>query len=187
MVDIYALSHLNATFSAKVRNFVKKSDLDTVIISDQFIVFYKPTGASFEKQANLEADEINPSQVISLSNIIGDGIEDVITVTIPATNVLKDGELMTITATTNFNTTNKSITIVDAAKFTYKLGSGVGSTSSESTGTVTTQGEKRVVYQNTNPESTIFDEKGWWEFAVRIALSNGDGFTTRERAGFWVQ
>ena len=186
MVDIYALSHLNATFSAKVRNFIKKSDLDTVTISDQFIVFYKAFGSSFEKQANLEADEVNPSQAISLSNIVGDGIEDVITVTIPATNLLKDGELMSISVTTNFNVTNKPITIVDATKFTYHLWS-VGSTSSESSGTVTTQGEKRVVYQNTNPESTIFDEKGYWEFAVRIVLSNEDGFTTRERAGFWVQ
>ena len=186
MATIFALNHLGATFSSKMRNFTKDADIDTSLITDQFIVFVKPDGTSFEKQATIEADEINPSQVIALSNIVGDGIEDVITVTITATNLLKDGELMSISGTTNFNVTNKPITIVDATKFTYKLGSGVGSTSSESTGNVTTQGEKLVTYQNTDPELSILDELGRWQWFARIVLSNSDSIPTRDRGIFWV-
>ena len=185
MATIFALNHKNATFSAKIRNIVQDADFDTSLITDQFIVFYKPDGTSFEKQATIEADEINPSQVIALSNIVGDGIEDVITVTITATNLLKDGELMSISGTTNFNVTNKPITIVDATKFTYKLGS-PGNVSAESTGNVTTQGEKLVTYQNTDPEASILDKLGRWQFAARVVLANSDSIPTRDRAIFWV-
>ena len=188
MAVIFALNHLGATFSSKMRNFTKDADIDTSLISDQFIVFVKPDGTSFEKQATIEADEINPSQVITnLSAIVGDGIEDVITVTIPATNLLKDGELMSVTSTTNFNVTNKPITIVNATTFTYKLGSGVGSTDSESSGTITTQGEKKITYQNTDPELSILDELGRWQWFARIVLTNNDVLPTRDRAIFWVQ
>ena len=185
MATIFGLNHLGATFRVKLRDCLKTSDIDISDITDQFIVFYKGKGKSFEKQATLDADPTNPSQVIALSNIVGDGIEDKITVTIPNTALLKDGELMSITGTTNFNVTNKSITIVDATKFTYLLGS-VGSTTPEVVGTVTTQGEKLITYQNTTPEATILDEIGKWEFAGKVDLSNSDEFPTSDRFVFWV-
>ena len=186
MAVIFAKDHLGATFSSKIQNFTKDADIDHTLIASQSIIFVRPNGTSFRKSANLEADEINPSQVISLSNIVGDGIEDLVTVTIPATNLLKDGELMSVTSTTNFNVTNKPITIVDATKFTYKLGS-PGNVSAESTGDVTTQGEKLVTYQNTDPEASILDDLGRWQFAARVVLANSDSIPTRDRAIFWVQ
>ena len=185
MGKVYALNDLNVTFRAKVTNFVKDSDLDHTLISDQFIVFYKPRGKSFEKQATLVNDTTNPSQVITLSNIVGDGIEDKITVTVPNTALLKDGELITISGTANFDVSKKPVTIVDATKFTYLLDL-VGNTTPETSGNVTTQGEKKVLYHNTTPEASILDEVGKWEYAVRVVLSNGDGFTTRDRGIFRV-
>ena len=185
MAVIFSLNHLNATFSAKVRNIVKNADFDTSLIASQFIVFYKPDGTRFEKQATLEADEVNPSQVIALSNIVGDNNEDTITVTITATNLLKDGELMSVTSTTNFNVTNKPITIVDATTFTYKLGS-VGSATPETSGNLTTQREKLITYQNTDPELSILDELGRWQWFAKIVLTNNDVLPTRDRGIFWI-
>lgn len=185
MATIFGLNHLGVTFRVKLKDIMNGEDIDVSLISDQFITFYKPDGTNFQKQATLDADPVNPSQIISLSNIVGDGIEDKITVTIPATNVLKDGELMSITGTTNFNVSKKPITIVDATKFTYQLGS-VGDTTPEAAGTVTTQGEKLVVYQNTTPEATILDQVGKWEFAGQVTLTNSDKFPTSDRAVFWV-
>ncbi len=126
MATIFGLNHLGATFRVKLIDCLKSADIDISSVSDQFIIFYKPNGTNFQKQATLDPDPVNPSQVIALSNIVGDGIEDKITVTIANTNVLKDGELMSITGTTNFNVNNKPLTIVDATKFTYLFGS-VGS------------------------------------------------------------
>ena len=186
MATIFALNHKNATFSAKIRNIVQDADFDTSLITDQFIVFYRPNGKSFEKQATIEADEINPSQVIALSNIVGDNNEDTITVTISYTSLLKNGELMNISGTTNFNVTNKPITIVNATTFTYKLGS-VGSATPETSGDLTTQGEKLITYQNTDPELSILDELGRWQFAAKVVLASGDNFETRDRKIFWVQ
>ena len=186
MATIFALNHLNASFSSKMRNFTKDADIDTSLITDQFIVFVKPDGTSFEKQATIEADEINPSQVIALSNIVGDNNEDTITVTISDTSLLKNGELMSISGTTNFNVTNKPITIVNATTFTYKLGS-VGSATPETSGNLTTQGEKLITYQNTDPELSILDEVGRWQFAAKVVLASGDNFETRDRKIFWVQ
>ena len=185
MVTIFGLNHLGATFRVKLKDPLIGSDIDVLLISDQFIVFYKPDGKSFEKQATLEDDPVNPSQVIALTNIVGDGIEDKITVTIPNTALLKDGELMSITGTTNFNVTRKPITIVDGTKFTYLLGT-VGNTTPETSGSVTTQGEKLVTYQNTSPEASILDTIGRWEFAAKIKLTDDDEFPTRDRGVFWV-
>ena len=185
MATIFGLNHLGVTFKVKLRDIMNADDVDVSLISDQFITFYRPNGTNFQKQASLDADPVNPSQVITLSNIVGDGIEDKITVTIPNTALLKDGELMSITGTTNFNVTNKSITIVDATTFTYLLGS-VGSATPEAAGTVTTQGEKLVVYQNTTPEATILDQVGKWEFAGQVTLTSSDKFPTSSRAVFWV-
>ncbi len=185
MATVFGLNHLGVTFRVKLKDCLKESDIDVLLISDQFIVFYRPNGTSFEKQATLEDDLTNPSQVIALSNIVGDGIEDKITVTIPNTALLKDGELMSITGTTNFNVTRKPITIVDATTFTYLLGA-VGNTTPETSGSVTTQGEKLVTYQNTTPEPSILDQVGKWEFAGKVKLTNDDEFPTSDRAIFWV-
>lgn len=186
MATKFGLNHLGATFKVKLVDCLKSSDIDISNINDQFIVFYKPEGKSFEKQATLEDDLTNPSQIIALTNIVGDGIEDKITVTIANTNVLKNGELMSITGTTNFNVTNKPITIVDGTKFTYLLGS-VGNTTPEVAGTVTTQGEKELQYINSAPELvSILDEVGKWEFAGRVELTNNDDIPTSDRFVFWV-
>ncbi len=185
MATIFAKGHLNATFRVKLKDIMRGADIDVSLINDQFIVFYKPDGTNFQKQATLDADLTNPSQVIPIVNIVGDGIEDKITVTIANTNVLKDGELMTISGTVNFNITNKPITIVDGTKFTYLLGT-VGNVAAESVGDVTTQGEKLVTYQNTTPEVSILDNIGKWEFAGKVTLTNNDEFPTSDRAIFWV-
>lgn len=185
MATIFGLTHLGVTFRVKLRDILKGDDIDVSLITDQFIVFYRPDGTTFQKQATLDADPVNPSQIIALSNIVGDGIEDKITVTIPNTALLKDGELMSITGTTNFNVSKKPITIVTSTTFTYKLGV-PGSTTPEASGTVTTQGEKLVVYQNTSPEISILDTIGKWELAGKIDLTGGDDFPTSDRAVFWV-
>lgn len=187
MATVFTLNHFGATFQGKLTNFLKEADISFALISDQFIVFYKPDGTRFEKQATLDTDPLNPSQIIPLTNIVGDGIEDIITVTIAATNLLKNGELMSISGTTNFNVTNKAITIVDATKFTYKLGT-PGNTSAESSGNVTTEGEKLVTYQNTTPDPiSILDIIGKWEYAIRVVLTSNDDFETRDRSVFWVK
>lgn len=186
MATIFGLNHLGATFRVKLIDCLKSADIDISDVVDQFIIFYKPNGTNFQKQATLDPDPVNPSQVIALSNIVGDGIEDKITVTIPNTALLKNGELMSITGTTNFNVNNKAITIVDATKFTYLLGSGVGSTTPEVSGTVTTQGEKLITYQNTSPEDSILDQVGKWEFAGKVELTNNDELPTSDRFVFWV-
>lgn len=187
MAIVFALNHFGATFQGKLTNFLKEADISFALISDQFIVFYKPDGTRFEKQATLDVDPVNPSQIITLTNIVGDGIEDTITVTIPNTALLKTGELMSISGTTNFNVSNKKITIVDGTKFTYKLGT-TGSVAAEGTGTVTTEGEKLVTYQNTTPDPvSILDVRGKWEYAIRAVLTSSDDFETRDRSVFWVE
>ena len=93
--------------------------------------------------------------------------------------------MVSITATTNFNATTKPITIVTATTFTYRLGT-VGNTTPEIAGTVTSQGEKLLNYQNTTPEASILDQVGKWEFAGRVVLTNSDGFPTSSRFVFWV-
>jgi len=186
MATIFGKGHLGATFRIKLKDIMRGADIDVSLISAQFIIFYKPNGTNFQKTATLDPDPVNPSQVIPIVNIVGDGIEDKITVTIANTNVLKDGELMSISGTVNFNITNKPITIVDGTKFTYLLGTGVGNTSAESVGNVTTQGEKLVTYQNTDPETSILDQVGKWEFAGKVDLTSNDEFPTSDRAIFWV-
>jgi len=185
MATIFGKGHLGATFRVKLKDIIRGADIDVSLIADQFIIFYRPNGTNFQKQATLDNDLTNPSQVIPIVNIVGDGIEDKITVTIANTNVLKDGELMSISGTVNFDVTNKPITIVDGTKFTYLLGT-VGNVAAEIVGNVTTQGEKLVTYQNTSPEASILDQVGKWEFAGKVDLTNNDEFPTSDRAIFWV-
>ncbi|KKN75408.1 hypothetical protein LCGC14_0380290 [marine sediment metagenome] len=185
MATVFGLNHLGATFQVKLTDCLDDSDVDTTDITSQFIVFYKPDGTNFEKAATLIADPENPSQALTITNIVGNGVDGIVTVTVAATNLLAEGELITITGTTNFNATRKPVKIVSATTFTYDLGS-PGSVSAESSGTATTPGEFLLNYQNTNPESTILDIIGKWEFAGRVVLSNSDEFATSERFVFWV-
>jgi len=185
MAVTYSLGQEGVKIKIKVTDCLTNTDFDITEITDQKIVFVKPDGSTFEKQATLDSDPANPPQVIALSNIVGDGIEDTITVTIPNTALLKDGELMSISATTNFNATNKAITITSATTFTYQLGF-IGSTTPESTGTVTTQGEKLITYHNTSPEASIFDLRWEWEYTAVLTLSTGDVAQLSQRRVAWV-
>ena len=53
MATIFDLNHLGAQFQVKLTDCVDDSDLDTADVIEQFIVFYKPDGTSFEKTATL--------------------------------------------------------------------------------------------------------------------------------------
>jgi len=185
MAEMYSLGQEGVKLQISVKDCVNNSNFDTTTIALQQIVFYKPDGSTFEKTATLDVDPANPSQVITLSNIVGDGIEDTITVTIPNTALLKDGELMSISGTTNFDVTNKPITIVSTTTFTYQLGV-VGSTSAEATGTVTTQGEKFITYFNTSPEESVWDLRGTWEYTAKLTLSTTDVAQLSQRKLAWV-
>ena len=187
MATVFALNHLGAAFQVKLKDCFNDADVDISAVVDQMLVFYKPNGTKFLKQAILVVDPQNPSQAIPISNIVGDGFSSKVTVTIAATNVLKNGELVTISATSNFNVTNKPVTIVDATKFTYDLDA-VGSSTPEASGTATTQGERLVQYINTTPETeSILDSVGKWEYAGQIELSNNDKLDTQQRFVFWVE
>jgi len=185
MAEMYSLDQGGVKLQIRVKDCVDDAFFDTSNISSQKMIFYKPNGTSFEKTATLVEDPANPSQEITLTNIVGDGIEDTITVTVPNTALLKEGELMSISDTTNFNSTNKPITIVTSTTFTYELGT-VGSTTAETSGTVTTQGEKLITYHNTSPETSIWDLTGQWEYAAELTLSTSDVAQTSQRVVAWV-
>ena len=53
MATAFALDHLGAKFQVKLTDCVDDSDIDTADVDEQFIVFYKPDGTSFEKAALL--------------------------------------------------------------------------------------------------------------------------------------
>jgi len=59
MATIFALDHLGAQFQVKLVDCVSDVDIDTALVDEQFIVFYKPDGTIFEKTATLE--ELPPS------------------------------------------------------------------------------------------------------------------------------
>ena len=56
MVTIFALDHLGAKFQVKLTDCVTDNDIDVSDVVEQFIVFYKPNGISFEKTATLELE-----------------------------------------------------------------------------------------------------------------------------------
>lgn len=53
MATIFDLNHLGAKFQVKLTDCVDDSDIDVSDVIEQFIVFYKPDGTSFEKVATL--------------------------------------------------------------------------------------------------------------------------------------
>ena len=189
MATIYKLNNLGIKFQVKLTDCIG-GDTDTSDITDQLIVFRKPDGVRFEKPATLEADPENPSQVIPISNIVGNGIDGIVTVTIPDTTLLKDGEIVSISGTTNFDVSNVPLSIINGTTFTYNLGS-VGSTTPETVGTATTQGESLITYINgsegTPPETeSILDLRDNWEYSGKIKLTNNDSFETSSAFVFWV-
>ena len=53
MATIFALNHFGAKFQVKLVDCVSGASIDTSDVAEQFIVFYKPDGTSFEKTATL--------------------------------------------------------------------------------------------------------------------------------------
>jgi len=53
MATTFALDHLGAKFQVKLTDCVTDNNIDVSTVVEQFIVFYKPNGTSFEKVATL--------------------------------------------------------------------------------------------------------------------------------------
>lgn len=182
----FSLNQSNIPFQVKLTDCGDGSIRDTSIIAEQRIGFRKPDGTQFDKVATLEADPENPSQIISISNIIGNGIDGIVTVTIPNTNILKEGEIVSITGTTNFDVTNTPLSIIDGTKFSYNLGS-VGDATPEVTGTATTQGESLITFINIAPENTpLLDLVGNWEYFAKVKQIDNGIYATSESVLFHV-
>lgn len=187
MAIIFALNQSNISFEVKLTDCGDGSIRDTSNIADQKIGFIKQDGTQFDKQATLVADPENPSQIISISNIVGNGIDGTIVVTISNTNILKEGEIVSITGTTNFNVSNVPLSIIDGTTFSYNLGS-VGSAISEGSGTATTQGESLITFINTAPETTpLLDLVGIWQYFGKVKQTDDGIFATSTAVIFHVQ
>jgi len=72
----------------------------------------------------------------TITNIVGDGATQIITVTVADTSDLASGEFIKIAGTVNFDIDHVEITVTGGTTFTYDLGS-VGSASNEIVGTAT--------------------------------------------------
>ena len=93
-------------------------------------------GQRLEYQVTNQTIQIIKSMVfLAISNIVGNGVDSVITVTVPSTSLLATGEQVNILDTTNFNANDVTITITGATTFTYNLGS-IGSATPETSGNV---------------------------------------------------
>jgi len=126
------------------------------------------------------------SHVKKITNIVGNGIDGIVIVTIPNTNILKDGEIVSISATTNFNVTNVPLSIIDGTTFSYNLGT-VGDATPETSGTATTQGEFLIVFINIAPETTpLLDLVGLWEYFGKVQQTDSGVFATSESVVFHV-
>ena len=53
MATTFALDHLGAKFQVKLTDCVTDINIDVSNVVEQFIVFYKPNGVTFEKSATL--------------------------------------------------------------------------------------------------------------------------------------
>lgn len=56
MASIFALNHLGAKFQVKLTDCTDDSNINTADVVEQFIVFRKPNGVTFEKIAELIED-----------------------------------------------------------------------------------------------------------------------------------
>lgn len=181
------LNQSNVTFAVKLTDCGDGSIRNTSNIAEQKIGFIKPDGVQFDKVATLSADPENPSKVISITNIVGNGIDGIIVVTISNTNILKEGEIVSISATTNFDVTDVPLFIINGTTFSYNLGT-VGSTIAESTGTATTQGEFLITFINTAPETIpLLDLVGTWHYFGKVKQTDNGVFATSEAVIFHVE
>jgi len=128
----------------------------------------------------------------SISNIVGTGVDNIITVTTSAVHGLSTGAKVNILGTTNFDVQNKSITVTSTTIYTYDLGS-TGSATPETSGTsqsgniVTPDGEDfqldATVAINAIPAVTlIFDVttlgNGSWRIVNNVGTGSGGGGAT---------
>jgi len=181
------LNQSNVPFAVKLTDCNNDAIRDISNIAEQEIGFIKPDGLQFGRTATLVADPENPSQIISITNIVGNGIDGTIVVTISNTDILQEGEIVSISATTNFNVTNVPLSIIDGTTFSYNLGT-VGSTSSEGSGTATTQGEFLITFTNIAPETTpLLDLVGTWHYFAKVKQTDNGEFATSEAVIFHVE
>lgn len=73
--------------------------------------------------------------LLIITNIVGNGVDNIITVTVPSTSALATNDSVQISNTTNFNISSAAITVTGGTTFTYDLGI-IGSAISESSGDV---------------------------------------------------
>lgn len=78
---------------------------------------------------------LRPVLSLSITSIVGTGIDNIITVTVPDTSQLASGDKVSIIGTINFEVGDAIITVTGGTTFTYDLGS-VGSATPEATGIV---------------------------------------------------
>lgn len=181
------LNQSNVPFAVKLTDCGDGSIRDISNIAEQRIGFIKPDGIQFDRVATLDADPENPSQIIPITNIVGNGIDGTIVVTISNTNILKEGEIVSISATTNFDVTNVPLSIIDGTTFSYNLGT-VGNVTPESSGTATTQGEFLITFINTAPETTpLLDLVGTWHYFGKVKQTDDGVFATSEAVIFHVE
>lgn len=187
MAISFALNQSNIEFQVKLTDCGNEAIRDISNIAEQRIGFIKPDGIQFDKVATLAADPENPSQVIPITNIVGNGIDGTITVTIANTDILQEGEIVSISATTNFNVTNVPLSIINGTTFSYNLGT-VGDVTPESSGTATTQGEFLITFINTAPETTpLLDLVGTWHYFAKVKQTDNGEFATSEAVIFHVE
>jgi len=187
MAITLTLNQSNVPFAVKLTDCGDGSIRDISNIDEQRIGFIKPDGIQFDKVATLEADPENPSQVITISNIVGNGIDGTIVVTISNTNILKEGEIVSISGTTNFDVTDVPLSIINGTTFSYNLGT-VGNVTPESTGTATTQGEFLITFINLAPETTpLLDLVGTWHYFAKVKQTDSGVFATSQAVIFHVE
>jgi len=98
-------------------------------------------GAKFEGQIlvlqGTAAQVLNiiHAQLPNISNIVGDGSTNIVTVTTAVNHNLLTGARVNILSTTNFNAPDKPITVTSPTIFTYDLG-GIGNATPETSGLV---------------------------------------------------
>ena len=182
-----SLNQSNVPFAVKLTDCDNDAIRNVSNIAEQKIGFIKPDGIQFDQVALLPADPENPSQVITITNIVGNGIDGIVIVTIANTNILKEGEIVSISATTEFDVENVPLSIIDGTTFSYNLGT-VGNATPENTGTATTQGEFLITFTNVAPETTpLLDLVGMWHYFGKVKQTDDGEFATSQAVIFHVQ
>jgi len=136
-------------------------------------------GQKLELQGVLtETYTIRESLVFPITNIVGDGATNIITVTVASTTLLATGEYIDIKGTVNFDISLARITVTGGTTFTYDLGS-TGSATPESVGNMfrgnirTFSGVDLVSIDNQNIELSFDSIANEW--AVKGAEGSASG------------